>query len=255
MCAFIFRLLIITAGGVNTCFNYNPFAWWDNDRATLMADEDVGKTLGQQEAPGGIASLLIRRLEVYGGITEDAAANDGSVAQVEALMLWVFVDVAAAKLASPIYNESVLAWEQAALVVAADANSNPEIPLKVSFKIDSSIQAEIEKAVDGDMPPVYASFAVMFTLLLMSLVAMDKPRWVLAVCSTSILGFTVVAQLGFYGWLVYVRQLPPPPPLRGVFLVFFLFKKKLSRQRGQIPYNMYLELQDDSEHPPVVAAL
>ena len=214
-------MLIITAGGDNTCFNYNPFAWWDNDRATLMADEDVGKTLGQQEAPGGIASLLIRRLEVYGGITEDAAANDGSVAQVEALMLWVFVDVAAAKLASPIYNESVLAWEQAALVVAADANSNPEIPLKVSFKIDSSIQAEIEKAVDGDMPPVYASFAVMFTLLLMSLVAMDKPRWVLAVCSTSILGFTVVAQLGFYGWLVYVRQLPPPP-LRGFFWCFFI---------------------------------
>ena len=169
-----------------------------------MADEDIGKTLGRYVAQGSIASLMIRRLDVWGGITVNmTAAGNGSVAQVEALMLWVFVDVAAPKMASPVYNESVLAWEQAALAVAAEANTNPQIPLAVSFKVDSSIQAEIEKAVDRDMPPVYASIAVMFMLLMMCLVWMDKPRWILATCSTAILGFSVVAQLGFYGWCVY----------------------------------------------------
>ena len=38
-------------------------------------------------------------MEVFGGITA-ASAGDGSVAQVEALLLWVFVDVAAEKMVS-----------------------------------------------------------------------------------------------------------------------------------------------------------
>jgi hypothetical protein len=132
-------------------------AWWGNDRDALEQDETVPITLGKYEAEGDLTGLLIRRMEVFGGITE-SGDNDGAVAQFDALLFWVFVDVAATKMAAPVYNASVDAWEQAVLRICAEVNSNPMVPLSVYAKVDSSIQAEVEKAVNADMPYVRCAF-------------------------------------------------------------------------------------------------
>jgi hypothetical protein len=50
---------------------------------------------------------------------------------------------------------------------------------------------------------VFAALALMFVLLMLTLYWMDQDRWLLAFASTSMLGFSVMAQLGVYGWLVY----------------------------------------------------
>jgi predicted RND superfamily exporter protein len=75
-------------------------------------------------------------------------------------------------------------------------------------KVDASIQAEIENAVDTDMIPIYMVIMVHFVLMLALTVLSDRKRWVIAVADTSVLGFAVFAQLGIYGWLVKVGDAP-----------------------------------------------
>ena len=101
------------------------------------------------------------------------------------------------------YSASVEAWEQAVLRVCAEINANPTVPLSVHGKVDSSIQAEIEKAVNADMPAIFGSIFMMFLFLMLTLYWMDKSRLILAVSSTAMLGFSVMAQLGIYGWLIH----------------------------------------------------
>jgi hypothetical protein len=36
-------------GGDATCFNFNPFSWWGNDRTSLEQDENVPLTLSKSE--------------------------------------------------------------------------------------------------------------------------------------------------------------------------------------------------------------
>ena len=73
------------------CLTYDPLAWWDGSLEELAADSDIWTTLRKQSARGGVLGLSVQRSDVLAVVE----GRDG-VEEVQALMLWLFVDVAPA---------------------------------------------------------------------------------------------------------------------------------------------------------------
>ena len=86
----------------------------------------------------GILFLLfpdrIRRLEAWGGLAE--SANGTTVESVEALLLWLFVDVAADRMATPQYAAAVEAWEEGLIrLVGDEARDRDGASIRVYAKV------------------------------------------------------------------------------------------------------------------------
>ena len=82
-------------------------------------------------------------------------SGPGNVTSVEALMLWVFVDVDPARMSASDYNESVARWEATFLNFTEAANGNASVPLQVFRNANDSVEKEIYAGVSGDMVPLY----------------------------------------------------------------------------------------------------
>ena len=83
---------------------------------------------------------------------------------------WVFrffVDVDATLMEEPGYSESVTDWEQGLLEYCSDLDKQTPL-IDIHYKLDSSVQSEIEAAVLGDMTVIYMSMFAIFVMLVVS---------------------------------------------------------------------------------------
>ena len=119
------------------------------------------------------------------------------VAEVQALMLWLFVDVAPER-ATPGYLEQAAAYEPGLLDACATARGNASLPFDALGSISSSVQTEIQDSAAADVDVVVLTVGVLFLWHMVILCAMDFDRWLLNAVSATTTGLTLV---GVFGWL------------------------------------------------------
>jgi hypothetical protein len=174
------------------CLTYDPLAWWDGSLEELAADSDIWTTLRKQSARGGVRGLSVQRSDVLAVVE----GRDG-VEEVQALMLWLFVDVAPGR-ATPAYLARAAAYESALLGACSSARGNSSLPFEALASISSSVQSEIQTSAAADVSVVVLTVGALFVWHFVILCAMDSDRVALHAVSASTTGLTLV---GVFGWL------------------------------------------------------
>eukprot|EP01052_Picozoa_sp_SAG31_P016874 SAG31_NODE_1134_length_9737_cov_13.245798_2_plen_254_part_00 len=166
------------------CLTFTPSAWWTPHESSISIgagskgleagtvpppsaqsildqfdhDPDPWKTIAEQPtAQGPVTGLQIERRQVMGGVSGNSTTAMST--RVEALMIWLFVDVAPAKVSNATYLRKVNDWEQALLTAAESAGKNESSSIRVFRKIDGSVQSEIQLAAQADVILVYVTVA------------------------------------------------------------------------------------------------
>lgn len=175
------------------CLAYSPMAWWDGSVERFAADTDIWRTLQAPSAAGGVRGLTVVRPDVF-----SVQGHDGhDVTEVQALMLWLFIDVAPSR-ATPAYLARTAAFEDALLQSCAAARANSSMPFEAYCSISSSVQSEIQSSAAADVTVVVMTVGALFVFHLVVLCAMDLDNWFLNSISACTTGLTLT---GVFGWM------------------------------------------------------
>lgn len=173
------------------CLIYSPLAWWGGNEGKFVSDVDIWSTLRAPDAKGGVRGLSVKRSDVL-SIVED---NDGGVIEVNALMLWLFVDVAPSR-ATPAYIAKAASFEHALLRSCAQARTNASLPFEAYCSISTSVQQEIQSSAESDVAVVVMTVGALFCFHLVVLCAMDLKNWALNSISACTTGMTLTGVFG-----------------------------------------------------------
>ena len=157
------------------CLTYSPLAWWSGSVDAFASDPAIWDTLAAPTAAGGVRGLEVARSDVLSVVVD--TEQDGSVSEVKAMMLWLFVDVAPQRV-TPGYLARAAAYERALLRSTAAARTNHSLPFNAYGSISSSVQSEIQSSAAADVNVVIITVGALFVFHLVVLCAMDYKRWV-----------------------------------------------------------------------------
>ena len=173
------------------CLMYSPLAWWGGSERKFASDPNIWSTLRAPDAKGGVRGLSVKRSDVLSTVEDD----DGAVTEVNALMLWLFVDVAPSR-ATPAYMAKAAAFEAALLRSCAQARTNASLPFEAYCSISTSVQQEIQSSAVADVAVVVMTVGALFCFHLVVLCAMDLKNWVLNSISACTTGMTLTGVFG-----------------------------------------------------------